>query len=785
MPRIKIIRAALREIQKLPYSACEKVYEIIRSLSQEIHTDTRLVEKYSNLRLLRTKKGTVRVIWKKDDNNDILIIKAAERNDAYRSNLVDRNFDNQELVTELDCLEELRLIETDFSEHPAYRWNDDLNLDWYQFVFNSYRYFPVKTSYQKEFLEPVLKSLNTYRYSERKEELNNQTCIIQSAPGTGKTVCTTLFACEIHRENQWNIMMIVPDALKKDIAKYSEVQQALMQDNFYLLTFREWLHQVNSEYENILASPEEELAALRKAVQCSPNLNNLNLNDIVYRDVLLYQCFLLDIENQNQTRNAIFKENESQLQKLAKIDKNIWLRALSGKKSRLDIAIELKENPSLANLKSGNTLVIIDEAQDLMLCELQAIITTCEEWNRKQSLTHLWLLGDLNQRIQPTDFNWGQLHLGKPISLKRNYRNSRHILEFANQFLYLAENINRKFKGQHLPVSVNPEDAFEVGEKVRFLKCDSRDDTLFFLQQLASECESGENKRYLLHDLANSIKVITNQKLDIDDENLIILNAEDAKGREFEACVACGLFSGNNEPSLEEAFQWYTLLTRARSRLLIVVTPEELKRLDLNLNKYDYFENCLEIDIYSAINWITCLASDVDISKITNVKQRLLKRCESGKFYWDTYLALQLAGIEGDELYQWEKDAISLLKKYKNEYLKSELNHIQNISLRCLLWRTMEFSWQAVIEASKLEKIDVKEYERLINSIAEDLENKGFIYEAARIKARISKDKTHLTFPFWQEISEKSHSSQPLIELLCEAFASRIENIFEQEDIKK
>ena len=96
----------------------------------------------------------------------------------------------------------------------------------------------------------------------------------------------------------------------------------------------------------------------------------------------------------------------------------------------------------------------------------------------------------------------------------------------------------------------------------------------------------------------------------------------------------------------------------------------------------------------------------------------------------------------------------------------------------------MEFSWQAVIEANGLQKTDFNEYQRLLWSVAKDLEDKGFTYEAARIKARIGEDKTHSTFPFWQEISEKSNSSQPLITLLCEAFAYRIENIIEKEVIK-
>ena len=785
MPQIRIIKAALREIQKLPYSACESVYEILRSLSLGTDTDTKYLEKYNQLRLLRTRKGDVRVIWKEDDNNDILVIKAAFRDKAFVDDCTTRDFGNQELINGLedDDSEELQLAETDYCQHPAYQWNHEINSDWYKFVFNSYRYSPVRTSYQKEFFDKVFNPLTIYKYNQNKEELNNQACIIQSAPGTGKTVCATLFACEIHRENQWNIMLIVPDALKKDIAKYSEIQQAQMQDSFSLLTFREWLYHINPQFENYLASQEEELKALQEAAKYTPQVR-INPSDISYRDVLLYQCFVLDTENQNQARNAVFKENQLQLQKLEKIDKNRWLKGLSGKKSRLDIALELKQNSSLAKLKSGNTLVIIDEAQDFMLCELQALLDIYKAWNQNypENQTYIWLLGDLNQRIVPTDFNWKQLHLGKPISLEKNYRNSGNIIEFANQFWHLAEKINRQFRGKHLPSAVKPEHAFEVGEKVRVLKCNSKDDALNFLQQLARECKTGENKRHLLHNLANSVKVISNDNLDIFDENLVILNAEDAKGREFEACVAVGLFTGNNEPSLEEAFQWYTLLTRVRSRLLIVITPEELNRL--NLSQRNYFENCLNIDSQLAISWITELASDVDISQISNVKQRLLKRCDTGHLYWDTYLALQLAGIEGDELYQWEKDAISRLKKHNSEDLKSELNNIHHISLRCLLWRTMEFSWQAVIEANGLQKTDFNEYQRLLWSVAKDLEDKGFTYEAARIKARIGEDKTHLTFPFWQEISEKSNSSQPLITLLCEAFAYRIENIIEKEVIK-
>ncbi|MEO0840406.1 MAG: DEAD/DEAH box helicase family protein, partial [Cyanobacteria bacterium J06643_5] len=266
MPQIKIIKAALREIQKLSCSDCETVYEILRSLSQETDTDTVKLRQYNDLGLFRTKKNKVRVIWKKEDNN-IVIIKAASRDDAYENDLKYRDFNNQESIIDKELFQELELElelqSKEICEQPAYKWSQE-NSDWYKFVFNNYRYSPVITGYQKEFLDKVFNSFSTYRYSESNEKLNNQTCIIQSAPGTGKTLCATLFACEVNLQQEWNIILIVPDRLRQDIAEYSTVKQVLDRNNFWLVTFEELLRRLNSELTNRLASPEEELAALER-----------------------------------------------------------------------------------------------------------------------------------------------------------------------------------------------------------------------------------------------------------------------------------------------------------------------------------------------------------------------------------------------------------------------------------------------------------------------------------------------------------------------------------------
>ncbi|GAB1544401.1 hypothetical protein NUACC21_70770 [Scytonema sp. NUACC21] len=126
--------------------------------------------------------------------------------------------------------------------------------------------------------------------------------------------------------------------------------------------------------------------------------------------------------------------------------------------------------------------------------------------------------------------------------------------------------------------------------------------------------------------------------------------------------MAFCLFDGTGEPSLEETFQWYTLLTRARSRLLVVVTSEELNRI--KCHKCNYFEKCDRIDPQTAISWITELACDVDLNQMTDdIQQRLWRRCETGYLYWDTYLALELAAVKEENLYQWEQKAIALQEK--------------------------------------------------------------------------------------------------------------------------
>ncbi|GAB1544402.1 hypothetical protein NUACC21_70780 [Scytonema sp. NUACC21] len=206
MVQVKIIRAAFREIQKLPFRDLQTVYDILCRLTQEERTNTIALSGYDNLR--RTRSGELRVIWQRESSGDIVVIKAGLRGDVYDDTFEIRDRECPITITEL-----INPHGTELAEHPAYYWNHQRDSDWYKFVYSTYRYSPILTRYQREVLEQPLRTL--FGYNQWLTDIfRNRVCVVQSAPGTGKTVCATLFACEIHKQNECNTMLIVPEALR-------------------------------------------------------------------------------------------------------------------------------------------------------------------------------------------------------------------------------------------------------------------------------------------------------------------------------------------------------------------------------------------------------------------------------------------------------------------------------------------------------------------------------------------------------------------------------------------
>ncbi|PSB51372.1 hypothetical protein C7B67_11120 [filamentous cyanobacterium Phorm 6] len=775
---VKIIRAAFREIQKLSYDNSQIVYQIISGLSQGSHQNVRSLQGHE--KLWRTRQGQLRVIWELDSGN-IVVIKAGLREDVY-----DRVFDSRNRTDplEIEEIEELNKAQgTALVDHPAYeipledpKWNQEEDR-WYKFIYaNYYRYSPVLTSSQKQ---PFAELMQHGIWSTRN-------WLVQSGPGTGKTVCAALLACELHREQGWNTMLIVPPAVREDLENYSEIKKIKEQnpEGFWLGTFPDWVRKVAPELGDRLATSEEELTALRELVRFEGLAPRLG--EISSRDVLLYQAFVLDRENGNNNRNAIFQENRERIEILENIRPELWRRKLGDRLCNFGVATQLISARPSPLYQNQPTILIVDEAQDFLLAQLKALIAVREAWENQRPSTYLWLLGDLNQRIQPVDFDWGQLQLGSRIELKYNYRNSRHILKFANQFLEFAN--NARHHGRHFPEPSDPKYAVEEGEQVRLLEYSSSELALEFLDSFDLPVNSsgeGQGERYFLQQSANQVKVLWTNP-DGNQRRLEILNAEKAKGREFEACVAFRIFENNGTSQLEESFQWYTLLTRPRSRLLVVATTEEIERIGRR-----YFECCQTIDAIDAeqaASWIAEFASGVDVSLLKDnpqeTQEKLLKGCDNGHPYLDTYFVLNLAKVESKSLYEWEQEAIKRLQKHYSDLpkelenntdctnsLKEELKNLpsENISLRCLLLRAMNCSWQAVEEASGFQHSNEKEYKRLVESIAKDLEHKNLVYEAARVREKIGEPipKDH---PWSDKIANRSGS---LVSLLCQAMLDR------------
>jgi hypothetical protein len=77
--------------------------------------------------------------------------------------------------------------------------------------------------------------------------------------------------------------------------------------------------------------------------------------------------------------------------------------------------------------------LIFDEAQELYQADLEAIRKICEAWRARGVRTHLLLLGDLNQRVEPTGFTWKVFSEARRHRFEHNYRNSPEILDLAGQ----------------------------------------------------------------------------------------------------------------------------------------------------------------------------------------------------------------------------------------------------------------------------------------------------------------------------------------------------------------
>ncbi|BAY27450.1 hypothetical protein NIES2100_72740 [Calothrix sp. NIES-2100] len=768
---VRIVRAAVREIQKLPHEYFKLVAEIIKNISDGNLGDYRKLEGYKDL--WRTKKHDVRVIWTKNQNQFLILI-AGQRKDIYKRIIEDINRN-----PEIDIADVIDIGEKTVEDVPTYIWNPTQTNSWNQFVYGGYLYSPVLTQEQKAIFQEVINS----SLHSGSNHSNINSLLVQSAPGTGKTVCAALMASELYANNYWNIALILPETLCAEIKEFTEIKEILQirEANFFVGTFAEWLHQAAPDIYETVATVSQELQALQsqaRKIHVIDNNEYLNINDLI-----LFRGFIANKHKHEQSDYPIYRENKHWIGELKKIKLSELQQRLGNKKIWIDGVNAITENARPLQ-QSNTTLFIFDEAQDYLIDEINAIVKMLERWQQDSNhASILFLLGDMNQRITPIDFNWGHLKLNKRHNLKYNYRNTKYILEFANSFHLFAQQANSG--GKKLPEVSKPEEAFEQGEPVRILECTSQEEALKILNDLSDKVRytCALEQRSILRLLSNQVKLIYQ---DIPEQysnlpGLDYIKFHQAKGREFDACVAFSVFKGQGQPSFEEANNWYTIFTRPRYRLLVIATTDEINRFERSHFQKCQFFNTSNID---TLDWITEWANGEhlfkDITGLCNIIYEGLSN-QPVQIYWDTYAAFRLARIDNNKVTQIEEQAIKILANHSKEILYEELRQIQQIDspsdripLQCLLLMALDSSWEAVQVASELQNINPQEqeYENLILRIADRLQRKGLLYEAARVRMKIG---MHLPedFPFREEIS--NHEGY-LVTLLCNAAIDKIGN---------
>jgi len=440
---VKVVRAVLKDLQRLAQQHSEDIAHTIHELSQGKLGNRRKLQGYQGL--WRTRRNDIRVIWTPLGKKAVLVIKAGLRGQVYQDVGEDRNRRNP-----LNLSDVLKIQAAQTEDLPTYEVNHLDRQSWYQFVYGDYLYYPVLTQAQKTVFEEFNRAaLDFHPHQDRVTSL-----LLQSSPGTGKTVLAAFMASELHQYS-FNVALILPKMLCEYVKEIANIKQILQQHSPHLFvgTLREWFAEVDRELYAKVASCSEELAAFRNAIGHHQYFS--------WHDLCLYRSFIHPGDQFDRDRDPIYQDNQARINQIRRLITvpEAWKRNLHNKKSWLDGIEELTAKLPPINQGANATIFIFDEAQDYLLHELQLIVEMLNRWKRDGHHTVICLLGDMNQRIYPVNFDWGHLELNRRSTLKYNYRNTEKILEFANIFHGFAKQRNRG--NRHLPETSSPSDAFE------------------------------------------------------------------------------------------------------------------------------------------------------------------------------------------------------------------------------------------------------------------------------------------------------------------------------------
>jgi hypothetical protein len=429
MSRLLITSRGRSSLQRLDGYLHEKALKLMRHLASGTRHDCLKLELHENV--YRSKLPPVRLIWFFDREHRIVVDRASQRKNAYQNyngpndsdaSPVALDVDDDGEIDGQDTAERIERLEAD--QWPAHEVPEelllpegDLSTQWWQYLLGTFHRHPRLTLSQVEEFSRIVR------------QSGKLPVLLQASPGTGKSVCALHYAIRLHREKGFSVYYGAPADLVRDLREAIPSTSEDHDGAFKL-----------DEVANLLAefapgppvaSADESADALQ---QCGKHLGGrLGNETLTSRDVQLYEAFVADVGNQ---KDVLFKSSEERLSLLQKIKVDKWQQAVRRKnrRTRTEVARAIAHAPPPQIVSASRILLIADESQDLLLDEIAALGALWKRWRQDGSEVHLWLLGDLNQRISPTNFSWTEARRRLDVpelekaTLDTNYRNTAEIL---------------------------------------------------------------------------------------------------------------------------------------------------------------------------------------------------------------------------------------------------------------------------------------------------------------------------------------------------------------------
>lgn len=275
-------------------------------------------------------------------------------------------------------------------------------------------------------------------------------------------------------------------------------------------------------------------------------------------------------------------------------------------------------------IKHGYRCILVDEEQDFGSLEL-AIIRKLA----KKEKNDLFLAGDSTQRVYTKrhDLVTAEVKIAQEFEIKKNYRNSKEVLEAA--YAVLVEKLtdpSQNHENVDDEIILEPEYAESFGYKPLLCRAESIDDEFTYGFQYIKEnllknpgqygclAVAGIHINHLtdLHRLLRTTGFPDLQLLNGDASfdnktNIYLSDLEQTKGFEFDVVVIVGCSQGRmpnpylpQEEDHRDLSRLYVAMTRAKTNLVVSFSGQKssfLEFTDIN-NYFNYQEwNNLEIDI--------------------------------------------------------------------------------------------------------------------------------------------------------------------------------------------